>query len=305
MGGSPGPPRPRERVEAELTRRRARSPSSMSRASDRSARSSPASHVRHHSRSTACAARFSALRARSSAATARTSPPAPMMIPVRHVTASCHWSPPAPQYVRPPLRGLVSLPRRTSYSCARASWTRRCGGCSDRSRAARCAVRARLADDERSADRNSCETRAALMQLSVHRTVTSLWYPGSTLTARGREALGVRKPALCRLFRLSGREDLNLRPPGPQPGALPGCATPRSPASIAPGHRPPPRPRRHVALGRGGAVPRGLRDARSRRPGCVSGLARAVPRAHQRADRGAPAARRGRYVRAVRRACAR
>ncbi len=25
----------------------------------------------------------------------------------------------------------------------------------------------------------------------------------------------------------SGREDLNLRPPGPQPGALPGCATPR------------------------------------------------------------------------------
>ena len=25
----------------------------------------------------------------------------------------------------------------------------------------------------------------------------------------------------------SGREDLNLRPPGPEPGALPGCATPR------------------------------------------------------------------------------
>ena len=28
----------------------------------------------------------------------------------------------------------------------------------------------------------------------------------------------------------SGREDLNLRPPGPQPGALPGCATPRETA---------------------------------------------------------------------------
>ena len=27
---------------------------------------------------------------------------------------------------------------------------------------------------------------------------------------------------------LSGRQDLNLRPPGPQPGALPDCATPRS-----------------------------------------------------------------------------
>ena len=25
----------------------------------------------------------------------------------------------------------------------------------------------------------------------------------------------------------SGREDLNLRLPGPEPGALPGCATPR------------------------------------------------------------------------------
>jgi hypothetical protein len=28
-------------------------------------------------------------------------------------------------------------------------------------------------------------------------------------------------------FASSGRQDLNLRPPGPQPGALPGCATPR------------------------------------------------------------------------------
>src|SRR5262249_28884268 len=27
--------------------------------------------------------------------------------------------------------------------------------------------------------------------------------------------------------RTSGRQDLNLRPPGPQPGALPDCATPR------------------------------------------------------------------------------
>src|SRR5262249_24348649 len=27
---------------------------------------------------------------------------------------------------------------------------------------------------------------------------------------------------------LSGREDLNLRLPGPEPGALPGCATPRT-----------------------------------------------------------------------------
>ena len=26
---------------------------------------------------------------------------------------------------------------------------------------------------------------------------------------------------------MSGRQDSNLRPPGPKPGALPGCATPR------------------------------------------------------------------------------
>ena len=37
----------------------------------------------------------------------------------------------------------------------------------------------------------------------------------------------------------SGREDLNLRPPGPQPGALPGCATPRETTAyrIIPGSR--------------------------------------------------------------------
>ena len=32
---------------------------------------------------------------------------------------------------------------------------------------------------------------------------------------------------ICSLFLESGRQDLNLRPPGPQPGALPDCATPR------------------------------------------------------------------------------
>jgi hypothetical protein len=32
--------------------------------------------------------------------------------------------------------------------------------------------------------------------------------------------------------RKSGRQDLNLRPPGPQPGALPDCATPRGLPSV-------------------------------------------------------------------------
>ena len=34
--------------------------------------------------------------------------------------------------------------------------------------------------------------------------------------------------SIQRLFRLSGREDSNLRPSGPKPDALPGCATPRT-----------------------------------------------------------------------------
>ncbi len=36
---------------------------------------------------------------------------------------------------------------------------------------------------------------------------------------------------LMRTAFLSGRQDSNLRPPGPQPGALPDCATPRGTAS--------------------------------------------------------------------------
>ena len=39
------------------------------------------------------------------------------------------------------------------------------------------------------------------------------------------------KPCVSRAFARSGRQDLNLRPPGPQPGALPDCATPRDFAS--------------------------------------------------------------------------
>src|SRR5579862_6218757 len=38
---------------------------------------------------------------------------------------------------------------------------------------------------------------------------------------------GGRDPYVNYRNKWSGREDLNLRPPGPEPGALPGCATPR------------------------------------------------------------------------------
>jgi hypothetical protein len=45
-----------------------------------------------------------------------------------------------------------------------------------------------------------------------------------------------KRPAKAGLSCVSGRQDLNLRPPGPQPGALPDCATPRG-ASSASGRR--------------------------------------------------------------------
>ena len=57
--------------------------------------------------------------------------------------------------------------------------------------------------------------------------------PRSSLLARLGQVLGkVKGPATHRpLLRprkqWSGRQDLNLRPPDPQSGALPGCATPR------------------------------------------------------------------------------
>ncbi len=51
------------------------------------------------------------------------------------------------------------------------------------------------------------------------------------VATRGRLRI-LLKPASCRYFLRSGRQDLNLRPPGPQPGALPDCATPRGLGSI-------------------------------------------------------------------------
>jgi len=51
----------------------------------------------------------------------------------------------------------------------------------------------------------------------------------------------IRKPRVSRAFHESGRQDLNLRPPGPQPGALPDCATPRGRRQAGDGNRTRPR----------------------------------------------------------------
>ena len=53
--------------------------------------------------------------------------------------------------------------------------------------------------------------------------------------------LGLRErqiKLICSCFHRSGRQDLNLRPPGPQPGALPDCATPRDSCKRATGIEP-------------------------------------------------------------------
>jgi hypothetical protein len=51
---------------------------------------------------------------------------------------------------------------------------------------------------------------------------------GDQMTNRRKAALEHQEnPKKVRRFQESGREDLNLRPPAPKAGALPGCATPR------------------------------------------------------------------------------
>src|SRR3954447_6775888 len=72
--------------------------------------------------------------------------------------------------------------------------------------------------------------------------------------ARGRRAVTLIQDAQ------SGRQDLNLRPPGPQPGALPDCATPRDRPSLTPAGESarPGSNRRHPAW-KAGALPTELR----------------------------------------------
>ncbi len=52
------------------------------------------------------------------------------------------------------------------------------------------------------------------------------WHPGEVRTAGGTLVPLGEVPA-CQRVAESGRRDSNPRPPGPKPGALPDCATPR------------------------------------------------------------------------------
>ncbi len=66
--------------------------------------------------------------------------------------------------------------------------------------------------------------------------------PGTRENSRPRGPVFSRDfppvPGCSHFQRKSGRQDLNLRPPGPQPGALPDCATPRGKTKRATGIEP-------------------------------------------------------------------
>src|SRR5215218_8634052 len=61
---------------------------------------------------------------------------------------------------------------------------------------------------------------------STARSWEALRQAGATPTGRHTCPLSCPQEPQT-LLAESGRQDLNLRPPGPQPGALPDCATPR------------------------------------------------------------------------------
>jgi hypothetical protein len=105
------------------------------------------------------------------------------------------------------------------------------------------------ADGRRSRDPASRIDVLALLERAHTGSTIRIVQGSISFTAPPLEAprIGTRKPARGAGFRFrSGRLDLNQRPPTPQAGALPGCATPRERASVSSRSRvekPPPTPR--------------------------------------------------------------
>jgi hypothetical protein len=122
--------------------------------------------------------------------------------------------------LRPPLVGLPQEGDRPHQLRAAASRRER------RCRRHRSDRRGLKASSPRSAlrSRRYPPTRARRCASRLH--LLPIYYPTpkrSTHPPRAAEPL----ERLYADLRLSGREDLNLRPFGPEPNALPGCATPR------------------------------------------------------------------------------
>ena len=65
------------------------------------------------------------------------------------------------------------------------------------------------------------------------KTLERMRWKRKSAAPHGHRAFALSRLRVCAFS--SGREDLNLRPPGPEPGALPGCATPRE-ARFIPRH---------------------------------------------------------------------
>jgi hypothetical protein len=85
---------------------------------------------------------------------------------------------------------------------------------------------------------NDRRQKTAISQVVSLRDQAATWNSGTQIirpTNRTRiehercrdYRFGPQKSVPLQGFCVSGRQDLNLRPPGPQPGALPDCATPR------------------------------------------------------------------------------
>ena len=138
---------------------------------------------------------------------------------------------------------------------------------------------------------------------AASKVVARPWHPiRSTRSGAEVSALAARERNGCCQ---SGRQDLNLRPPGPQPGALPDCATPRGAFVCRAGDgnrtRPkslegscatttlrPPAVSRPRDLGRPGAAPpSGHVPSSSARPGGGQGPGPVVDAAVERHDRAA------------------
>ena len=68
-----------------------------------------------------------------------------------------------------------------------------------------------------------CETIASeeehLSRLDAEQALAKVQSPGNP-KKEGRDGIGI--PSNVAAFRMSGRQDLNLRPLGPEPSALPG-----------------------------------------------------------------------------------
>ena len=73
------------------------------------------------------------------------------------------------------------------------------------------------------------QQKSETASMKLFRFVGATGFEPAAAWSQTRSATGLRYTPLQNVIvKKSGRQDSNLRPPGPKPGALPGCATPRN-----------------------------------------------------------------------------